>query len=211
MALGATHIRFAVDLKDQFEVQDINKYISGTFYPDSRFVTGIHRQLTHNDKLFNSGFAKNDFNKGWQVHQICDLAQYHAFRNYIDRFKKYPLNDWPDDKWVDFTSAKVIQDISDRKSFDVFPYLLYLNHIENPNDENKNKIKKYNNILIELYKNKISTNNYYNMMVAIGIDKKLSEQVKKRTEEFLHDNGLAKSITDIYHIMINKYKELIKQ
>lgn len=48
MSLGATHIRFALDLRDRYQVQDIEKYLSGTIYSDSRYVTKIDRNLTHN-------------------------------------------------------------------------------------------------------------------------------------------------------------------
>ncbi len=61
MSLEATHIRFALDLKDKYRVQAIEKYISGTTYPDSRYVTKIDRGLTHNDDILTPGFAKDDF------------------------------------------------------------------------------------------------------------------------------------------------------
>lgn len=47
MALEASHIRFALDLKDKYSIQDVQKLVSGTVYPDSRYATKIDRQLTH--------------------------------------------------------------------------------------------------------------------------------------------------------------------
>lgn len=41
MALEATHLRFALDLLPKLEVKDINDYLAGSIYPDSRYTTGI--------------------------------------------------------------------------------------------------------------------------------------------------------------------------
>ena len=38
MALEATHIRFAYDLKEKYKITDLEKYISGLIYPDSRYI-----------------------------------------------------------------------------------------------------------------------------------------------------------------------------
>lgn len=75
MSLEATHIRFALDLKDEYKIKDIKKYISGTVYPDSRYITGIDRNLTHYNDILKPEFAKDDFKKGWQVHQICGMIR----------------------------------------------------------------------------------------------------------------------------------------
>lgn len=42
MALEGTHIRFALDVGDKYNIKDLGKYISGTLYPDSRYITGIN-------------------------------------------------------------------------------------------------------------------------------------------------------------------------
>jgi hypothetical protein len=47
MALEATHIRFALDLKDTYGVNDVHAFVSGAVYPDSRYVMGIDRIATH--------------------------------------------------------------------------------------------------------------------------------------------------------------------
>ena len=68
MALEATHIRFALDLKDKYQVKDLEKYISGTIYPDSRYVSEIGRELTHpKDYLDWDIFAVDDFKKGFEI------------------------------------------------------------------------------------------------------------------------------------------------
>jgi hypothetical protein len=39
MALEASHIRFALDLKEKFKVNNVQKYVYGTTYPDTRVLT----------------------------------------------------------------------------------------------------------------------------------------------------------------------------
>ena len=51
MALEATHMRFALDLKNKYQVRNIKKYIVGTIYPDSRYLSGIDRTLTHSENF----------------------------------------------------------------------------------------------------------------------------------------------------------------
>ena len=76
MALEATHIRYALDNKDRFDVSDETKYVSGTVYPDSRYPTGIARTLTHDDSQMQKNFWSNDdFRKGWAAHLLYDKIQ----------------------------------------------------------------------------------------------------------------------------------------
>ncbi|MEK7102418.1 MAG: hypothetical protein AAB912_02170, partial [Patescibacteria group bacterium] len=72
MPLEATHIKFALDVQDKYSVQDVGKYLSGTIYPDSRYVTKIDRALTHGDYLLSPDFAIDDFKRGWATHFVCD-------------------------------------------------------------------------------------------------------------------------------------------
>ena len=51
MSLQITHIRFALDLHKELNITSLDQYISGTIYPDSRYMTGIDRSLTHSDTL----------------------------------------------------------------------------------------------------------------------------------------------------------------
>ena len=57
MAFTATHIKFALDFKDKYDIKDLSHYLSGAIYPDSRYVTGIDRNLTHNSDLHRSSWV----------------------------------------------------------------------------------------------------------------------------------------------------------
>jgi hypothetical protein len=208
MALEATHIRFALDIRDQYNVQDIEKYISGAIYPDSRYVTGIDRSLTHNDDIMLLEFAKDDFKKGWQAHQICDVVQGEILTDLLlDRD-----DDWDERRWIKISAVKIIQDMNDMKCFDLQSNLKYLEYAFNPNSENIDDIKKYNQIMIDLYKNKKETTieDNYKMWIALGVDAGQGKKIKIKTEEFLSDNKLVKKIHSIYNKMLKRYREVLK-
>jgi hypothetical protein len=209
MSLEATHIRFALDLKDKYQVQDIEKYISGTIYPDSRYVTKIDREFTHNDGILRPEFAKDDFKKGWQVHQICDIMQNKMKKRALPEpfFEKY--KGFEEQRWVISTAMKIIQDMNDMQQFPIQNYLKYLEFAHNPNGENIDEVKKYNQIMIDLYKNKGKTTveDNYQMWLALGVNEELGLKVKNKTEELLKNKGLVVKIENVYNDMIENYNE----
>ncbi|MCK5416031.1 hypothetical protein KAI92_01230 [Candidatus Parcubacteria bacterium] len=211
MSLEATHIRFALDLKNKYQVQDIEKYISGTIYPDSHYVTKIDRELTHNDDILNPAFAKDDFKKGWQVHQICDIMQNRMKKRVLPKFFSKKHNGYDEQRWIISTSMKIIQDMNDMQQFPIQKYLKYLAFSYNPNGENINEIKKYNQIMVDLYKDKkkITVEDNFNMWLALGINEKLGIKIKTKTEELLKDEVLVKKIEHTYIDMLNNYKDIL--
>jgi len=205
MSLEATHIRFALDLQNRYKIENINKYISGAVYPDSRYVTKIDRELTHDDKFLLSEFATDDFRKGWQTHQICDVV-YNLVRKKIFA-DLFPLSDdsYNEQEWIVSTALKIIQDIDDRQAFDIQKYLGCLEYAYNPNGEDVTAVENYNNIMVQLYSNKkISTVEEYNKMwLELGLNASRSEKVKIKTEEFLKDPVMISRIKSVYGEMIN--------
>ncbi|MCK4554051.1 hypothetical protein KAU19_03750 [Candidatus Parcubacteria bacterium] len=211
MALAATHIRFALDLKDNYKIKDINKYLSGTIYPDSRYITKIDRELTHNNYFLDPEFAKDDFRKGWQAHQICDLIQNQVRFELLPELNIRPKAEWTEEIWIIATTTKIIQDIKDMQCFNLQKYLKCLEYVHNPNNEDINDIKKYNQIIIDLYKNKriTSVEDNYQMCLAFGVNKEIGLKVKKRTEEILENKELVKIIESIYGEMLKSYSKVL--
>jgi len=207
MALEATHIRFALDLMSDYQVQDVEKYISGAIYPDSRYVTGIDRNLTHGDEITLPEFAKDDFRKGWQAHQICDDVQNKLRKElFPELFADYEDGSG---KYIVASALKIIQDMNDLKSFDLQNYLKYLDYAYNPNGEKVEDVKRYNQIMIDLYENKkeVSMDEYYKMWRALGVDEELGNKIILKTKTFLKDQDLVKRIQSGYDEMIKSYKE----
>lgn len=208
MALEATHLRFALELKKKFGVMDLGKYILGTSYPDSRYMTGIDRELTHNNSILTKKFSiENDFKKGWQVHQICDLIQYKSFLNKVTLLSGFG-KEWIEDKWVHFTAAKIVQDIIDRQAFDIKNYLVYLEHAENPNGEDLEKINRFNGALIEQYSHEISLDIYYKTLVVCGVGDDLAKKASLKADELQTNAGFITQINEVFSDMVQNYNQI---
>ncbi|PJA89848.1 MAG: hypothetical protein CO137_02025 [Candidatus Magasanikbacteria bacterium CG_4_9_14_3_um_filter_32_9] len=208
MALEATHIRFALDIENRYKIEDIKKYISGAIYPDSRYVTKIDRNLTHNENIILPKFAKDDFKKGWQAHQIGDIVQNKVKRKLFSDILG-ECSGCSEEEWIISTAIKIIQDISDMQKFDLQSYIKCLEYVENPNGEGIGKVKEYYKVIIDLYKNKKNTSieDYCKMWLGLGISEELGEKVKVKTREFVNDKDMVKRIDAIYDEMIGLYKE----
>jgi hypothetical protein len=212
MSLAATHIRLALDLKDKYQVQDVKKYISGAIYPDSRYITKINRQLTHNDEILKLTFAKDDFRKGWQTHQACDAIQKEMRKNFLPQAFAEEGDGYNEKIWIIATATKIIQDILDAQSFSIQEYLKYLEFTHNPNGEDIRGIKKYNQLIITLYKGKKETmiEDYYQMWLAFGISKNLGLKVKMKAEELQGNQKLMEKINGAYINMLKNYNNFLK-
>jgi hypothetical protein len=148
MALEASHIRFALDIKDRLGVQDIDAYVSGSIYPDSQYITGAGKLATHpkeyqNDRIFFS----SDFRKGWFAHLLCDTAQQQCMKEMLPK----TFNGTDQESWEKRTAIRILQDIDDAKRFDLAKYLLCLRYIETPNGEDPEKMHEYNDIFPDMY------------------------------------------------------------
>lgn len=211
MAWEATHIRFALDLKDEYKIQDIEKYISGAIYPDTRFITGVNRNLTHDINILSTEFAIDDFKKGWQAHLICDAFLEKMRMKYFSELTLSGNINQGDDFWVAISAIKIIQDMNDFKSFDLQNYLKYLYYVNNPLGEDINDIKKFNNLVIALYDNKkeVKVDDYCRFLQSVGISKEQREKIKEKTKEFLDDIELLNRINSIYNKIIFSYKKVL--
>jgi hypothetical protein len=208
MALEATHIRFALSLMNDYGISNEKEYILGTSYPDSRYATGISREFTHGAHVLRKDFAINDFKKGWQVHEICDRIQHEAFKKFIPLLDQYE-KEWPDEKWIDFTALKIIQDISDRQQYDVKSYMNYLKNAENPNQEDIEKVRAFNKYLIDLYAKEISTENYCEILIACGVKEALARETTSKVSILLQDKVLIKQVDKVFPYMVAHYKDIL--
>lgn len=179
MALPITHIRFALDFKDKYKISNLSYYLSGAIYPDSRYLTGIDRVLTHNDQILDKDWADTDFKKGWQSHCLCDLAHIS-------------------------TALKIIQDMDDSKKFIVKNYLVYLDYANNPNSEYLDRIKQYNQLIINMYSvgREVSLNDYKNLCLEFKLDPGVVDNVLIKTAELLKDKDVVYRVGNLYELTL---------
>ena len=201
MALEATHIRFALDLKDIYEVRDVNAFVSGSVYPDSRYITGIDRLATHpEDYLKDREFKRNDFRKGWHAHLLCDTVQGDLMKELLPTVKSGD----GEEVWIERMAIKILQDIDDVKKFDIVKYLPCLAHVENPNGEDTEKMRGYNRIFQEMYADpaRVDITSLYEMWGLFGVGDELRVKVKAKAEAFSADASIMLGVGKLYDAML---------
>ncbi len=209
MSFLATHLRFALDIKDRYQVSDLSQYLSGTIYPDSRYFTALDRDLTHNEDILVDNWANTDFKKGWQVHQFCDQFHEIARRNIFPKFFSKKDNDHI---WLTASALKIIQDMDDRSHFSVQDYLNNLNYVYNPNGEDLGLVEKYNQLAIKTYTGKkiISLEDYRAYIEAMPLTKDMILTFLAITEQYLSDQDILSKIKQIYPTALKMLVEIKK-
>lgn len=207
MPLEATHIRFAEDVKNHYIIKNLDEYISGSIYPDSRYITKIDRNLTHGEECRNKNFPDSDFKMGWQSHYLCDIAFNKTKKTIFSdiSFTKYDTDDafaknYTIDDWIISTSIKILQDIDDLKHLKISEYLGCLDYIDNPNDEDEKIINKYNQLIKNFYKDNLNpaVNDYKQILLAFDIAPELIDSVIAKTNQFNSDDQIIKKVKLLY-------------
>jgi hypothetical protein len=205
MALIATHLRFALETKPD-EVEDVTRYLSGVFYPDSRYITKCARQLTHDGKFLEKSFATDDFKKGWQNHLLCDKMQWEAMGDIscLDGKKIVQY----DDIWIMITAIKIIQDISDSEEYSIAEHLPILFGYIEERDGKMELLQKYYKVVNDFYgmgRNRIPLD-YKIIFTAFDIPECVQNAIMSSCENFQNDEIMMKKILGIYPKMIEKLR-----
>jgi hypothetical protein len=204
MPLEATHIRFSLDIKDDLEIGNLEKYIAGTIYPDSRYLSGIERSLTHNLDYFKGRKNLTDFEKGWFSHVICDRV----FKELAeDKFSNLVLFDSYEYRWPAVTAIKVIQDIRDFASCDIQAVIDFLDYYEIYFREDERRVIEYNGIIKNMYKGKAKTTaeDCLLMWEKLGTIPNEMGLLRKRVVEFHEDEKLIGSINENFEDGMDLY------
>lgn len=212
MALEATHIKFALDFKDHFTLQNLDEYLSGTIYPDSRYRTGIARTKTHGDFLLDPTFATDDFKKGWMMHYICDRAGNIAMDElFADLQEGLTERGAGTEWWVRATTLKILIDFDVLTYFDVKKYLP-ISYAKNPYEESIKIIRNYNGFISTMYLNEaVTTENMKDMWAHFGIEEVLLNRVITCKESYQHNVSIMKRVVKIYPRMIEVGLEFLKK
>lgn len=206
MALEATHIRFALDLKDKYGVQNVERYVSGAIYPDSRYVTEVDRLATHPENYMEWDMKRiDDFRKGWFAHLLADHIQWDITKEFLPQVFEGTQGQGSE-RWVKHTAIKILQDLDDVKKFDIKQYLPFLSHIENPNGEDIEILKKYYDIFPKMYAdpNAVNIDSCYEMWKEFGIGDELAKKMKLQAEEYGCDKAVMDAVVKIYPEMLKR-------
>jgi hypothetical protein len=207
MALEGTHIRFAVDVKERYQVLSVDEYITGAMYPDSRYITKTERVLTHPKDFRDWDISKlPDFKKGWFTHLLCDELHLPLIRQKFPSLVSSPTIEQDSEEWIRLTAIKVLQDLDDVRKFDIVKYLPYLNFVTAYNREDRNLLLQYYGINRELYMQpeKLNLENYGTKLHKLGLTKELAGRVINKATEFSEDKAIMQSIPEMYPEILAK-------
>jgi hypothetical protein len=212
MALPGTHIRFAIDEQSKYQVHNLNEYILGTVYPDSRYLSGIDRDKTHNDNFLKPPFVKNDFYAGWQVHLWVDKIQGDIMKELFPEKLKYFVENGrfiDNEEWEFFSALKVAQDLDDIKKFDLQKHIDIIKEGKavNPNKENIEAVVRANQVIVDLYngKKKITVSNAGKMWLDLGVEKEKVLKIEKFARQILENGTWLGKVSEIYPEMKRRF------
>ncbi len=210
MALQGTHIRFALDLKEKYQVENLEKYIVGCTYPDTRYMTKIKRELTHPADYRQWDLKeKDDFEKGWYSHLLADDLQNISFRQHFPEIFEGEEIHAGSETWIAVTALKALQDMDDVGKFDIVGNLANLEAIEARNNEDPNILKAFYQMLNDSYKtNHPSIDDYYKGWKTLGMDNQLANAIYGKTTQFMADENSMGKIREIYPSMIKRALEI---
>jgi hypothetical protein len=213
MSLEATHLRFALAIREDLGAGDMEKYVSGTIYPDTRYLTGIHRHLTHDFGRFLGRKQPDDFEKGWIAHLLGDRI----FKEVTEeRFPDLVLEEY-DQRWAVITAIKIIQDLKDAASFDLQEILPHLDYYELHFREDERRVIQFNELIRKTYegKERIEVEDCHDMWEGLGMNGREIASVKKRLRELYADGELVERIRENFgegmDLYRRKYRALVRE
>lgn len=207
MALTATHLRFALEVKDGLNVQNLEQYFSGTMYPDSRYFTGVAREVTHDESLFVGDLrVLDDFRKGWAMHLVCDRSQGEAMNLLFPEEISSMMSG--EESWILRTAFKVLQDIDDAKQFDANHFVRMMTWYQSPRgDETSEQLERYYGLYRDLYaSSEVTIESEMAVWERAGMDKVLIEKVKEKANELKNDPSAMARIVQFFSLSLRVYR-----
>ncbi len=204
MALTLTHLRFARDIMERLDIKDRASYYAGVVYPDSRYVTGIHRSQTHGDGNPVDPFAAGltDFEKGWSAHEYYDRRAHVWYSRLSPWSEKVEAEQrkW----WLYITAVKAVEDL---QSFDVTGGLgafAPLTPPVPPRGEDHGLLTRFYRLNEELYARRPTIDDYDVMWHECRISRDLIDGLNENVRLLLRDEEKQREIAGIYPAVLEE-------
>lgn len=211
MSCELSHVRFSNYIKDSLYVVDDKKYYQGVTYPDSRTLTKIDRDKTHNIKYTKRTFFEgDDFKKGWASHVIYDIVHGKIIEEmFYDFFK---MEDEENNRYSGIArlSIKILHDLEDSKTFDFNQYLPLVDYDFSPQGESISVLNRYNTLLYDSYKNSkcLCVNDYKKSLRKFKYNRgKNINSVIEKVIKFQENIEIRKKIESIYELSVERYEK----
>lgn len=204
MAMEGTHVRFARDLAAHLKVVDFDAYYSGTVYPDSRYPSGISRDLTHGADCPHDPFAPGltDFERGWGAHLVYDALAALEKETALAMIG----DDVREDGWSFHMAIKLVED---RQTFSFFrddrSILLGLRMVERPNGEDEAVLRNYYDDLHAAYAGSCEFEDYRRTLLLWGVPVERVDRMIELARRFEDDPEIFAAIKAIYPTVLERY------
>lgn len=205
MALPATHVKFALDISFGFGLGDLGEYCAGAVYPDSRYVTGVDRRLTHFEDSPSDPFLPDllDFRRGWAAHNYYDNQS----GPHYSKLLPWPVEDLRqfNHVWCFLTGLKIAEDIESYRGFGHDLALLRdLKSDTRPMGEDTEKLERYYRGLRELYVSQPTFERYAGLLSDWGASEDVCDSVIDSAKQIDSDENLKKDLMSIYKNVLTR-------
>ena len=189
-------------MANHFSVVHKDAYISGTMYPDSRWITGRKREETHCADCLQPEFADTDFTRGWHIHCLCDHIQSQVCRQLFPHWEQLSAAK----RWLEKSVISMIQDQADMPALDLDISLSWMNHPQGPLGEDPLLVQQYYDIIRKVYagKTRLSLNAYYELWLMVGLAQKKARTVMDHMETRIKSQALVDTVTGVYPQMVRQ-------
>jgi len=203
MALPASHIRFAAALSEHLPVADMPAYLSGTLYPDSRWLTGIDRKQTHDRRFLDPDFPADDFSLGWHIHCVADCIQADIHAAFLPEL----ANLSPDERWIRVSAAKAVQDRSDAGQGQLGRLLPLLTVNRTPNGESAQGVGAYLDLVRRVYRREVEPDgaDYVELWTGVGLARQKIGRIEEQMNRILGEEDLVHRLQDAFDRMVHRY------
>lgn len=203
MAMEATHVLFAKNLKPLLKIKNESSFFAGSIYPDSRYVTGLLREKTHGPGTPQDPFIDHlsDFEKGWATHLLYDRIAGSSLRQLL---KQNP--DSSTEALITMTAMKLLEDQQsyERLKDDVIIFQT-MEIPPCPLGEPKEKLETYYHSIQQLYLKRPGVEDYRHFFENFISSKEYVEQIFTEMEKLLRNIKIKKQILAIYDQVINGF------
>ena len=199
MAAPVTHIKFALDVKEYFSVQNLDEYLAGSVYPDSRYVSGVDRDVTHGDFLLAPSFWKTDFKKGWATHHLCDVVGQQLILDlFFNLFEDVYDADSDEELGVRVAAIKFLLDLYVFETFQMLEYSPF-SYRDNPCGEDMESMHAYYNTLEKAYAKEDLSIGY---VLRVWKDRKMehfaADRILEKTKQYYSDEVVFGKMEELY-------------
>jgi hypothetical protein len=204
VALPASHVRFALEIEPQLPVGDRGRFLAGTLYPDSRWVTGVPRRRTHERRFLQPDYPDSDFTLGVHVHCLCDRIQGRALHRHFGALDQMA----DEERWVALSALKMVQDMGDVQHVDMAHWLARLGEAEAPNGEDPRRVADYYDMLRQTYSGEggAAPGRYRALWRMVGLDRKRTDKMMDRMDQLLETPGTTTRLSALHQETVAFYR-----